>query len=82
MNSDIRAGLLNYVLIGAETHRYHHSALHRGNYSSTLALWDQVFGTFVYRPRSVPGRLGLDDPSQYPDPRDFHRTLAWSLRAS
>ncbi len=82
MNSDQRVGWLNYILIGTETHRYHHSALHRGNYSSAIPLWDQVFGTFVYRPREIPGRLGLDDPSQYPDPRKFHRTLAWPFSPS
>jgi sterol desaturase/sphingolipid hydroxylase (fatty acid hydroxylase superfamily) len=80
MNSDIRCGWLNYVLIGTETHRYHHSADHRGNYSSTLTLWDQVFGTFLNDPQHIPQRIGLDDPSIYPDPRRFHATLAWPLR--
>jgi sterol desaturase/sphingolipid hydroxylase (fatty acid hydroxylase superfamily) len=82
MNSDQRAGWLNYILIGTETHRYHHSATDRGNYGSAIPLWDQVFRTFIYRPSAAPGRLGLDDPAAYPDPRRFHATLAWPLRPS
>ncbi|MGC4111593.1 MAG: sterol desaturase family protein [Nocardioides sp.] len=82
MNSDQRVGWLNYLLVGTETHRFHHSAVDRGNYSSALPLWDQVFGTFVHKPREVPAQLGLDDPAAYPDPREFHRTLAWPLLRS
>jgi hypothetical protein len=81
-NSDQRVGWLNYILVGTQTHRYHHSATDRGNYSSAIPLWDQVFGTFIYRPAVVPARLGLDDPGAYPDPRRFHATLAWPLRPS
>jgi sterol desaturase/sphingolipid hydroxylase (fatty acid hydroxylase superfamily) len=81
MNSDQRVGWLNYLLIGTETHRYHHSATDRGNYGSVVPLWDQVFGTFVYEPTAVPDRLGLDDPDNYPDPRRFHATLVWPFWA-
>jgi sterol desaturase/sphingolipid hydroxylase (fatty acid hydroxylase superfamily) len=79
MNSDLRTGWLNYVLVGTETHRFHHSAEDRGNYSSAMILWDLVFGTFIYEPSRVPNRLGLDHPADYPDPRRFHTTLAWPL---
>jgi sterol desaturase/sphingolipid hydroxylase (fatty acid hydroxylase superfamily) len=79
MNSDLRTGWLNYLLIGTETHRFHHSAEDRGNYGSAVALWDLLFGTFVYHPSWVPNRLGLDVPADYPDPRRFHATLAWPL---
>ena len=82
VNADIRVGPLNYVLIGTETHRYHHSAEDRGNYGSVTPLWDIVFGTFIYEPHRVPARLGLDDPATYPDPARFHQTLAWPLRSS
>jgi sterol desaturase/sphingolipid hydroxylase (fatty acid hydroxylase superfamily) len=80
INVDVRVGPLNHVLIGTETHRYHHSAEDTGNFSSVLALWDQVFGTFVHRPGYVPDRLGLSSPDDYPDPRRFHRALAWPFR--
>ncbi|MDH6132692.1 sterol desaturase/sphingolipid hydroxylase (fatty acid hydroxylase superfamily) [Kitasatospora sp. MAA4] len=80
INSDLRTGPLNYLLIGAETHRWHHGAGERANYGSALAVWDIAFRTFVYEPTRVPDRLGLDDPASYPDPRRFHATLAWPLR--
>lgn len=82
INTDLRTGWLNYVLIGAETHRYHHAAGERVNYGSALPIWDQVFGTFVYRPDRVPDLLGLDDPAAYPDPRRFFAALAYPFRAS
>jgi hypothetical protein len=40
-----------------------------------------VFGTFQHRPGAVPERLGLDDPTDYPNPEHFHEVLAWPLRA-
>jgi sterol desaturase/sphingolipid hydroxylase (fatty acid hydroxylase superfamily) len=80
VNSDLRLGWLNYLLIGPETHRFHHGATVRGNFSSIVPFWDLVFGTFDYEPDELPDALGLDDPAAYPDPRDFHATLAWPLR--
>ena len=80
VNSDLRTGWLNYLLIGAETHRYHHAAGERVNYGSVVALWDVVFGTFVYHRRRVPERLGLEKPADYPDPSRFLATLAWPFR--
>lgn len=80
VNSDLRVGKLNYVLIGTETHRYHHAALERGNYGSVVAIWDIVFGTFLYDPHRIPDAFGLEDPASFPDPRRFHAALAWPLR--
>jgi sterol desaturase/sphingolipid hydroxylase (fatty acid hydroxylase superfamily) len=82
VNADLRVGPLNYVLVGTETHRYHHGANERGNYGSVTPLWDIVFGTFVYDPTRVPARLGLDDPATFPDPAGFHDTLLWPLRST
>ncbi|POM25728.1 Fatty acid hydroxylase superfamily protein [Actinomadura rubteroloni] len=80
VNSDVRTGPLNFVLIGAETHRWHHGAGERVNYGSVLAVWDIVFRTFVHTPRRVPDALGLDDPASFPDPRGFRTALAWPFR--
>jgi sterol desaturase/sphingolipid hydroxylase (fatty acid hydroxylase superfamily) len=80
INADIRTGWVNYVLIGAETHRYHHAAGERVNYGSVVPVWDMIFGTFAYRPTRVPDRIGLDDPASYPDPRGFFTALAWPFR--
>jgi sterol desaturase/sphingolipid hydroxylase (fatty acid hydroxylase superfamily) len=67
-NVDIRAGWLNYIFIGTETHRYHHSAAKEEaeNYGVVLALWDIVFGTFYYRPGVTPEKLGVEHPEDYP----------------
>ncbi|WP_042385153.1 sterol desaturase family protein [Streptacidiphilus melanogenes] len=80
VNSDLRTGWLNYVLIGTETHRYHHAAEVRGNFGSVVPVWDILFRTFVYEPRRIPDRMGLDDPGSYPDPKRFHAALAWPFR--
>jgi sterol desaturase/sphingolipid hydroxylase (fatty acid hydroxylase superfamily) len=80
VNSDLRLGWANYLLVGPETHRYHHGAEEHGNFSSVVPVWDLVFGSFVYHPTRVPDRLGLDDPAAYPDSRNFHAALAWPLR--
>jgi sterol desaturase/sphingolipid hydroxylase (fatty acid hydroxylase superfamily) len=70
-NVDIRGGWFNYVFIGTETHRFHHSADMReaGNFGNTLAIWDLVFGTFRYAPGKVPVRLGLMPESLEKAPR-------------
>ena len=67
-NLDLRAGWFNYVFIGTELHRYHHSAdmEESGNYAVALSLIDILFGTFVYKPGQVPERLGIYEPSAYP----------------
>lgn len=67
-NVNIRAGFLNYIFIGTETHRYHHSANidEAKNYGNTLAIWDIIFGTFYYKPGVAPKKLGMDNPNEYP----------------
>jgi sterol desaturase/sphingolipid hydroxylase (fatty acid hydroxylase superfamily) len=76
-NVDIRAGWLNYVFIGTELHRFHHSADEREakNYGAVLSLLDLAFGTFYYRPGTVPARLGVAAPTAYPDSNEFWRVL-------
>lgn len=81
-NIDLRFGPIAYVLMGNQTHRYHHSADHRGNYGSVLTLWDLAFGSFIHQPAQIPNRLGLSDPASYPSPEGFHQVLAWPLRRS
>jgi sterol desaturase/sphingolipid hydroxylase (fatty acid hydroxylase superfamily) len=78
-NADIRAGALNYVFIGTETHRYHHSADagEAGNFGNTLAVWDLVFGTHRYRPGRNPERLGVGNPGLYPKSENILGVLAF-----
>jgi sterol desaturase/sphingolipid hydroxylase (fatty acid hydroxylase superfamily) len=67
-NVDIRAGWMNYLFIGTELHRYHHSAdVNEGrNYGSVLAIYDVLFGTFVYRPGIPPKELGISAEQKLP----------------
>ncbi len=61
-NVDARYGILNYVVSGAELHRWHHSRVvdeSNRNYGNNLIVWDLVFRSwFLPRNRCV-GELGL-----------------------
>jgi sterol desaturase/sphingolipid hydroxylase (fatty acid hydroxylase superfamily) len=67
-NVDIRAGWMNYLFVGTELHRYHHSAdpAEAKNYGSILAIYDILFGTFVYRPGVAPNELGVRAEEGFP----------------
>jgi sterol desaturase/sphingolipid hydroxylase (fatty acid hydroxylase superfamily) len=81
-NADVRLGWLNYVLVGPELHRWHHSRLIKesnANYAHTFALWDVLFGTYR-RPRDRHvGELGLLDPDY---PSRFVQQLYAPIRRS
>lgn len=74
-NVDIRMGWFNYILVGPELHRYHHSAdvNEAKNYGATLSVYDQLFGTFVYHPGTPPEQLGVSESAGFPD---YDRTMA------
>lgn len=74
-NVDVRMGWLNYIFVGPELHRYHHSANvdEARNYCITLSLYDWLFGTFVYRPGVPPAELGVDPSQGLPA---YERTLS------
>lgn len=76
-NVDIRAGWLNYVFIGTELHRYHHSAdpQEGKNYGAVVSCWDLLFGTFQYLPGRAPDVLGVSDPGLYPEDVEFWRVM-------
>jgi len=78
-NVDSRVGWLNYVLVGTELHRYHHSAdlAESKNFGAVVSLWDQLFGTFVYRPGLTPDALGVEDATQYPFDTQLLSVLAY-----
>jgi len=78
-NVDIRAGWLNYLLVGTELHRYHHSADPREgrNYAAVVSLWDLLFGTFQYRPGRNPEHLGVEHPARYPRDTELLKVLAY-----
>lgn len=77
LNVDIRAGWFNYLVVGTELHRFHHSSNPKEgkNYGVVLSVYDQLFGTFVYRPGNHPQRLGVDHPERYPDSNQLIQVL-------
>jgi sterol desaturase/sphingolipid hydroxylase (fatty acid hydroxylase superfamily) len=76
-NVDIRTGWFNYVFVGTELHRFHHSAelSESKNYAVTLSLLDILFGSFYYRPGTLPERIGVVDPNEYPDSKEFWKVM-------
>jgi len=72
LNLDLRMGWLNYLFVGPELHRYHHSAnSHEArNYGATLSVFDWLLGTFLYRPGTPPKQLGLSEADGYPGQHD------------
>lgn len=71
-NTRGRMGWLNYIIGTAELHRWHHSTDTREamNFSTSVPLWDQVFGTFLHRPGRDPQAVGLEPGAAYPDATD------------
>ncbi len=67
-NVDIRLGWFNYLFVGPELHRYHHSAnSHEAvNYAAALSVFDILFSSFLYRPGIPPENLGLSEEDGYP----------------
>jgi sterol desaturase/sphingolipid hydroxylase (fatty acid hydroxylase superfamily) len=84
LNVDSRVGWLNYLLVGTELHRYHHSAdvADAKNFGAIVSIWDQLFGTFVYRPGEMPRALGVDEPTRYPPDTNLLAVLAYPWRGS
>jgi sterol desaturase/sphingolipid hydroxylase (fatty acid hydroxylase superfamily) len=82
-NVDVRMGWANYIFVGTELHRYHHSAdvAEAKNYGATLSVYDQLFGTFVYRPGMAPQSLGVSESAALPKQRDVIAVLALPFRA-
>ena len=68
LNFDLRMGFMNYLFVGPELHRYHHSAAsHEAqNYGAALSIFDQLLGTFHYTPGKHPAALGLSQSDGYP----------------
>lgn len=77
-NVDIRVGPLNYLLIGTELHRRHHSANldEAGNYGAVIPFWDLVFGSFSYTPGQLPKKLGIAGDEPYPSSDRYLDCLA------
>ncbi|TAX54641.1 sterol desaturase family protein [Rhizobium leguminosarum] len=83
-NVDLRLGWANYIFVGPEVHRYHHSAdvNEAKNYGATLTLWDQIFGTFVFHPGLAPQELGVSPDANLPPYQQIPSVLALPFRRS
>ncbi len=55
-----RLGWLNYLIGSAELHRWHHSLRldEARNFGTALPLWDQLFGSYLYRPGRQVAQVG------------------------
>ncbi len=81
-NVDARAGWLNFLFIGTESHRIHHGAdaSEAKNYGTVLSLWDILFGTFRYAPGRRPSALGVGPEAGIPRSEEVLRVLAYPFR--
>ena len=81
-NVDTRMGWFNYLFVGTELHRYHHSSALKEakNFGAVLSVYDQLFGTFVYKPGTAPGELGATNPDAYPDYQNISETLSYPFK--
>jgi len=82
INVDARLGWLGRYVMGPEHHRFHHSELieEAGNFSSEIALWDRIFGTFIYRPGQEPERIGIAEPNRFPPSDRLFANLMYPFR--
>ncbi len=76
-NVDLRMGWMNYIFVGPELHRYHHSSDMRlaKNFGANLSIFDQVFGTFIYKASIPPKNLGAENTEQYPSYHNLIKIL-------
>jgi sterol desaturase/sphingolipid hydroxylase (fatty acid hydroxylase superfamily) len=68
-NIRFTAGRLNHFFNTAELHRWHHSAdpqVSARNLGKVLSVWDQVFGTFHYKPGDPIDEIGVLDSDPVP----------------
>jgi sterol desaturase/sphingolipid hydroxylase (fatty acid hydroxylase superfamily) len=85
---DVKGGILNYLFVTPEVHRWHHSAKvpegygYSCNYGVEFSFWDIIFGTF-YLPRKngvveQPERIGYPGGG-LPDERNYLKLLLFPL---
>lgn len=81
-NVKIKAGPLNYLLVGTELHRYHHSAdvSEAKNFGALTPIWDIIFGTFQYQPDRLPHKLGVKNPSSYPASEEVLKLVVFPFK--
>ncbi len=81
-NVRLRYGWLNYLISGAELHRWHHSHNpHESgtNFGNNTIVWDLLFGTWFLPSDRKVGALGVPDPEY---PMSFWGQLAVPFRSA
>lgn len=83
-NVDVRMGWMNYLFVGTELHRHHHSSALKEakNFGALTSIYDQIFGTFVYTPGTPPSELGAVNQDSYPNYQHIGKTLAFPFRSN
>jgi sterol desaturase/sphingolipid hydroxylase (fatty acid hydroxylase superfamily) len=81
---DVKGGLLNYLFVTPEVHRWHHSAKvpegygYSCNYGVEFSFWDMIFGTFYLPVKNgvaeQPERMGYPGGG-LPDERSYLKLL-------
>ncbi len=81
-NVDTRMGWMNYIFVGTELHRYHHSSALKEaqNFGAVLSIYDQLFGTFVYKPAKAPKELGAFNQHGYPNYQSIIQSLTFPFK--
>lgn len=76
-NIRVHLGWLNYLVVTPEQHRLHHSdnLSEAGHYSTDIALWDILLGTFTWRPGREPRHIGVVNPEKFPLPDEIVASL-------
>lgn len=81
-NIDVRLGWLNYIVVGPEQHRLHHSTdpSEAGHFGAELSIWDHLFGSYTWHPGRQPHSVGLIDPGSFPPTRSVLSSVLHPLR--
>lgn len=78
-NIDVRSGWLQYIINGPEMHRWHHS-VGKGrnrNFSTKLAIWDWLFGTYYLPENEKAIQYGLKTFF----PNNYFRQFVFAFRS-
>jgi sterol desaturase/sphingolipid hydroxylase (fatty acid hydroxylase superfamily) len=75
-------GFFNYIIVGPEQHRLHHSTKLKeaGHFSTDIPLWDLCFKTYTWHPGRIPKKIGVVTPRKFPSPDNIIECLLYPLR--
>jgi sterol desaturase/sphingolipid hydroxylase (fatty acid hydroxylase superfamily) len=81
-NIAVNLGVFNYVLVSPEQHRLHHSKdlSEAGHFSVDIALWDLIFGSFVWHTDRKPHSIGVVDATKFHSPNNIIASMLWPYR--